>query len=591
MAAHPFRRLGPYFRRYRWRYVLGGACIIAAVVLRLEVPRLLGASIDALRQADDADEPLGGLVWRGSLLILAAAAAGALVRTGSRIVVLGTARRVVRDLRQRLFGRLLKLPPSWYGRMATGDLMSRAVNDVQNVQGLFGPVFMYLSETAMLYVVGISFLAATSVPLTVVALLPFPFVLWRARRIAAHIQQGSRAAQEQLSALSTKVEESLSGHMVVKSLGLEDFDTARFAEQATRLRDNNLTVTYMRGRLTAWTTGLSASCTLSVFLVGGWQVVEGAMSLGDFVAAFFYLQMLAGPTGVLGFVLSSMKRGAAALIRVGEILDADDSLQDAPELSPRTMVGDLQVRDLTVVLKNEHGEPRTVLDRVSLEVPSGKVLGVLGRTGSGKSVLLRALARQLEVDPGTVYYDGVAVEAWRIDDLRRDLGVVPQEAFLFSDTLEANVALARPGATREEVLDALRLADLEKDLVQFPNGLDTLVGERGLNVSGGQRQRVALARVLLGGQKVMLFDDPFSAMDAHTTERILEGLRPMMAGRTVVLVAHRVATVRQADQILMMDQGRVVERGSHEELIALGGHYAALHARQQERDEREEGAA
>ena len=587
MAAHPFRRLVPYYRRYRWQYLAGAVCIVGAVVLRLAVPRFLGEAIDALRQAESAGKPLAPLALIGAGLIVAAAALGGVVRTTSRLLVLGTARRVVRDLRRRIFARLLTLPPSYYARTATGDLMSRAVNDVQNVQGLCGPVFLYLAETALLYVVGVSFLAAASVPLTVVALLPFPLVLWRARRLAAHIQQGSRVAQEQLAALSSKVEESLSGHMVVKGLGLEDFDRERFAEQAQKLRDNNLMVTRMRGRLAAWTTGLGASCTLSVFLVGGWQVTRGAMSLGDFVSTFFYLQMLAGPTGVLGFVLSSMQRGAAALERVGEMLDAEDTLADPPGLKERRIDGQVDVRDLTVVLENEHGEPRTVLDQVSLEVPPGHMLGVLGRTGSGKSVLLRALARQLEVAPGAVLYDGVPVEQWRLDDLRRDLGVVPQEAFLFSDTLAANVALGRPEASREEVLEALRLADLEKDLVQFPDGVDTLVGERGLNVSGGQRQRIALARVLLAGQRVLLFDDPFSAMDAHTTESILTGLREHLAGRTIVLVAHRVATVRLADEVAVMEHGRVVERGSHEELLALGGHYAALHARQQEREELE----
>jgi ATP-binding cassette subfamily B protein len=311
------------------------------------------------------------------------------------------------------------------------------------------------------------------------------------------------------------------------------------------------------------------------------MAARGDISLGDFVAMVFYLNMLAAPTGVLGFVISSLQRGTAALGRVGEILDSEPSILQGSEVDlPR---GEIAVKGLSVTLENAKGEPRKVLDDIVLTVPSGTVLGVVGATGSGKSVLLQALARQLEVDQGRVFFDGKEAHAYRLKELREQIGYVPQEAFLFSMSLAENVALGRPDAPKEDIAAAILASRLEQDLTQLPQGYDTLVGERGLNLSGGQRQRTALARVLLLKPKMLLLDDPFSAVDASTTDEILNGLKPFFAERTTVLVAHRVATVQHADLIVVMEEGRIIERGTHAKLLEFGGAYAALHQRQQER--------
>lgn len=581
------RRVGPLYRRYRWRYLGGLAAILAAVALRISVPYLFGDAIDKLREADGASaEELVGLAAAGGIAIAIVAALGAVVRTASRLLVLGTSRRAVHDMRNEVMDRLVTLSPSYFQGQQTGQIMSRAVNDVQFVQSLLGPVFLYLSETAALYIVALIFMSSISVTLTVVALIPFPFFLWRARKLARRIQVSSREAQDALGEISTRVEESLSGGMVVRGLAIEDFDYARFEQRGQRYRDLNLEVTRTRARLGALMTLLAAFSTFVVLAVGGPMVLDETITPGGFVAMVFYLQLIAAPTGVLGFVISTLQRGAAALGRIGELLDTQPTLT-APAQPQEVAAGGgaIRVRDLTIVLENEKGQPRRVLDEVSFEVPAGQTLGVVGATGSGKSILLQVLARQLEVDAQHVYIDEQDVTALRPEELRAAIGYVPQEAFLFSSSLADNVLLGRPDGDRAVLDRALTGSRLAQDVDQLPEGLETVVGERGLNLSGGQRQRAALSRVLVMEPKLLLLDDPFSAVDAHTTDEILSGLQPFLEGRTTVLVAHRVATVAQADQILVLDAGRVAEQGTHAELIEQGGLYAALHERQRAKEE------
>ena len=601
----PFRRLLPYLLPY-WRlYAIGSVCVIASVALRFMIPFLLGDSIDALRDEGDAADPaeadrLRGLIVLAALGMVAAAVVGSVTRTVSRLTILGNSRRAVHDVRRDVFAHLVRLSPSFYVRHRTGHIMSRCVNDMQNVQGMLGPVFMYLVETGVLFGVGLAFMLATSPLATVVGLAPFPFFLFAAKRVAHRVQEGSRAAQEMLGEVSAKVDESLSGHRVVKSLVIEEYDSAVFASLSSGYAATVLSVARLRATMTSWMTFLAATSTFLVLAVGAPLVRDGQVTVGELISLVLYLGMLAAPTRTLGFILSSMQRSAAALTRIGELLDMPVTIETRADTERPLQAGGpivdgaIEVRDLTVEFASPDTLPhlsgsippdtisgrRRVLDRVSFSVRAGTTVGIVGPTGAGKTTLLCALVRLVEIDPGCVFFDGRDITDIPLVELRSSVGLAPQDAFLFSDTVENNVRFAVPDADRARVLRAVEISQLTADLDQLPEGLDTMLGERGVNLSGGQRQRTSLARVVLQRPRVLLLDDTLSAVDTHTSEAILNGLRPVMAGRTTIVVAHRLSTVEHADQILVLDDGQISESGTHAELIALGGYYASIYRRQ-----------
>ena len=593
------RPLLPLLRRYRWAYLIGTLCIIVSLWLKLQIPRYFWGTLEKLGKLGENEsgishDEVGALVVQASVWILASAILIGPIRAASRILVLGNSRKLSRDLLEMVFARLLKLSPSFYERNPTGQLMSRCINDREYVRGLGGAVYMYMAETGLMYMMTVPFMLTIDVNLTLIAIAPYPLFLFLARRIALKIQMAARAAQDALGSIAEKVDESLSGQLIIKTLTLEEFDLGRFRKRCEDFKALNLRMTRLRALLIGTMMGLGGLSTVLVLGIGGARVASGAMGIGGFGLMLTYLAMLAVPTRTLGFVISSLRRGSAAFERIREILDAKIDLHqeggsDAPGISDAA----LRVSGLTVTyapfseqahlsgslpkahIGSDADVSRTVLDNVNFEVPAGTTLAIVGHTGSGKTTIARVLARQLEIDSGMVFIDGQDMTSMPLDGLRAATGYVPQDAFLFSESLHDNVALGLPDADRSAVLGALDAAQMATDMDQLPKGLDTMIGERGVNLSGGQRQRTALARVLLLSPKLLILDDTLSAVDTHTSEAILEHLRPFARERTTILIAHRLSSVCHADNILVLEEGRVLETGSHEQLLENKSWYAS----------------
>ncbi len=618
-----FRRQLPYLLRYRLRYLGGAACLLLATLMSVSIPWTVKRAVDSLER-DGAAAHVAPFV----LLILALAAGHGAARLGSRFAILGAGQWVEHDLRTALYARLLTLPPAFYHAHRTGDLMSRASNDISALRALAGFGGVMLIGTVFAFAGTLGAMWAIDPWLTLFAMAPFPGLVVIAKRFNHDVEVRATAVQEQLGALSAKAQENLTGMAVVRAYTMEDREIAEFARLNDEYRTRNLALA--RTQSVSWPLmGLvSGVGALIVLWLGGKAVVDGRISLGAFVAFNGYLAQLAWPTVALGWTLASIQRGLAAMQRVTEILDSrpHESLggsSDAEGLSanwgsagaisgppqmkknasdkPPTFLpgktepevppggpqlellpsGALEFRGLTFA----YDDRGPVLRDVSFGVPAGSVVAVVGPTGSGKSTLGTLLCRLYEPPRGTVWIGVRDVLDLPLGRLRRSVGYVPQESFLFSRPLRDNVRLADEHAGPERLAEVARTAGLTDDLGALPAGWDTVVGERGLTLSGGQRQRVALARALVADPPFLVLDDVLASVDAAKEWEITRSLRAAASGRTTLLMTHRLKAAAEADRIVVLDEGRVVEQGRHPELLAAGGLYARLWRVQQLEDE------
>jgi ATP-binding cassette subfamily B protein len=578
-----FRDLRPlfgYMRRYRWGYVWGTLSCIATNAAAVQFPRVLGWAVDSLQRNQATRQAVLGFAG----LLVAIALVKGIFLYSQRWILIGISREIEFDIRNDLFRHLEKQDSGFYQRYRTGDIMARMTNDLNAVRMLLGPALMYSANTVFFTVFALFFLLRLSPWLTLVALAPMPLASILVQYLGRRIHDRFERIQASFSEISSQAQENYSGARLIRAFAREDSQIGLFERLNRQYIARSLRLVQLMGML--WPTlefilGVSMVITL---LAGGHLVIAHRISVGQFVEFNTYMILLIWPIIAVGWVINLFQRGTASVQRIDELLKAEPAIDDrAADLSfgPDTVLrGEIEFRHLDF----SYGETEVLRD-ISLKIPAGSSLAIVGPTGSGKSTLVNLLSRLYEAPEGALLIDGRPVRDFPLAVLRHNIGMVPQETFLFSETIRENIAFGAPHASSEELLQAAEAAHIRQEFEEFPQGFETMVGERGVTLSGGQKQRAAIARALLRRPAILILDDALASVDTYTEERILGGLRDYTANSTTILISHRVSTVRNADRIAVLDRGRIVELGGHDELLALDGYYAGLFRKQQLEEE------
>ena len=569
-------RLFDYLWLYWRRYLLGGLCLVGTTSLLMLIPWWVRAAVEVIERGD----PESGL-GRYVLWIILAAVGGGLLRVVSRSLIFNAGRNVEYDLRNDLFAHFEKLPLSYYRSQSTGDLMSRAVNDINAVRVLLGPGFLNLVNTPLYLVYAVVFMFAMDPRLTLAVAASLTLLMWVFRQFRGRIQRASLRVQRQMSRMSAHVQENLSGMHVVKAYVQAEPQTARFTDLNEDYRQRSMDLARYRGMINPIMVALHGFTVLVVLWYGGWLSLRQQTGVADLVAFILYLNVLAWPMAAFGWMISLVERGRAAMERLEEIFEVEPAIADPARPAPMTDEDRGIEFEKVSFAYGGAGSGEPVLRDLSFRVRPGRKVAVVGRTGSGKSTLTHLIPRLHDVTSGVVRVDGVDVRSLPLEELRGAIGYAPQDPFLFSTSIRENLKFGDADATEQEIRQVLDAADLEKEVDVFPAGLDTRVGERGIALSGGQKQRATLARAILADPEYLILDDCLSSVDSQTEQRILHGFESVLRNKTCILVSHRMAAVKEADEILVLDQGRVVERGDHESLLRARGIYAQMYWRQQ----------
>jgi ATP-binding cassette subfamily B multidrug efflux pump len=575
------RPLGPYFARYKWKFVIGAASVLLMNGIWLFWPQVIRkATDDLVKHFSGPNAQIAAAIRTLALwvvLLLIITLVKAFFQFLTRWVVIGASREIEYDLRNDLFSHLEGLSYSYYQRTRTGDIMARATNDLNAVRMLLGPAIMYSANTIVFTIGALYFMWRWSPKLTLWAFAPLPIASIIIQYFAARIHERFERIQAMFSDITARVQENLTGVRVIRAYVQEEPEIAQFEGSNREYIARSLKLVRLMGMLWPTLETMLGLGYVLVFWIAARQALAHEMSPGQFLAYLSYMMMLMWPVIALGWVINIFQRGTASLKRIDELMKVQPEVKDEsiPGTYPTAIRGELEFRNLDFAY---NGKP--VLKDINLHVPAGSSLAIVGPTGSGKSTLVNLIPRVYDAAPGSVLLDGRPLRAYPLEQLRRSIGFVPQETFLFSDTVRENIAFGAEGVTDAEVRRAADAASIAREIEEFPEQYATTVGERGITLSGGQKQRTAIARALVRNPRILVLDDALSSVDTHTEDRILNDLRELMGGRTTIFISHRVSTVRNADQIAVLHDGQIVELGTHDELLARNGYYTDLYNKQ-----------
>ena len=588
----PLSRLNHFFWRYKYLFIPGLLFTMGSAAFQITVPMVVRKAVDSIPRFVRLYTLYDGTPAQGdlyafffvALLLFGAGIVGLSLTSGlfmflMRQTVVVASRHIEYDLRNALYDHLQQLSSTFYHEYSTGDVITRATDDIEKVRRYIGPAIMYVTRSLVMVLVAMSVMFVISPTLTLYALLPMPLLAISVFFVAQMVHRRSEKLQEQYSTLTSRVQEALSGIRVLKAYTREEAEAEAFDQESEQYRARNLDLALIES---AWRPSFLLLVGLSTIIVvwmGGRLVAEGVITIGNIAEYIIYINMMTWPVASLGFVITMIQRASASVIRLQKIMDTEPDIADGPQTVP-----DVQSIDGDIAFENVwyqyEGEDEPALRGVDFELGADQTLAIVGRTGSGKSTLVRMIPRLLDPDEGRVVIDGHDARTIPLDTLRRHIGYVPQDVFLFSDTVANNIAFGDLEAKREAIRAAADEADLLDNVESFPDGFDTYVGERGITLSGGQKQRTSIARALIRDPRILIFDDALSAVDTATERNILRSLRERQGDHTLVIVSHRLSAVQDADLILVMEHGEIVQRGTHETLVEEPGLYADLYEKQ-----------
>src|SRR5271154_2864467 len=560
----------PYLKRYRWGFVAGVFCIFLSNGAWVLLPQVIRHAVDDLNTGV-TPEKLRHFAWQ----MLEVAAVRGIFLFLTRWIVIGISRDIEFDLRNDLFAHLETLSYSYYQRMRTGDIMARVTNDLNAVRMLMGPAIMYSANTIVFTAAALWFMVHNSPKLTLYAFLPLPIVSVTIQYFGRRIHERFERIKAMFSDISARAQENFSGARVIRAYVQEEAEIASFETANQEYVARSLKLVRLMGMLWPTLELMLGLALVLVLWIGGREVLAGRMQIGAFTAFNIYMMQLTFPIIALGWVVNIFQRGTASLVRLNEIMQEQPGIKDEAEAADRQVEGEIEFRGLNFAYD---GKP--VLHDLNLRIPAGSSMAIVGPTGSGKTTLVSLIPRIFDAAPGMVLVDGRPIREFSLASLRKDIGFVPQETFLFSDRIRENIALGVESATDQQIHEAAEAANIAGDIESFPEKYQTMVGERGITLSGGQKQRTAIARALIRNPRILILDDALSSVDTHTEDKILNHLREVMQGRTTIFISHRVSTVRNADRIAVLHDGRIVESGTHDELLALNGYYSDLYNKQ-----------